>query len=133
VEVGVLTAGSWLRTLRSPVCGENAGRVRNCVTASDLQVIASPDGGIVWVSGPLPGSVHDKKAEWIWGVHEPEAVGLVQCRLVKNWMQNGQDWFVAASGVGWLLHREGAAFVFLDDAGIRPFAAAVTEPFSSWR
>ncbi len=31
----------------------------------NLQVIASPDGDIVWVSGPLPGSVHDKKAEWI--------------------------------------------------------------------
>ena len=34
----------------------------------NLQVIASPDGGILWVSGVLPGSVHDKKAEWIWGV-----------------------------------------------------------------
>jgi hypothetical protein len=33
-----------------------------------LQVIASPDGDILWVSGALPGSVHDKKAEWIWGV-----------------------------------------------------------------
>jgi DDE superfamily endonuclease/Helix-turn-helix of DDE superfamily endonuclease len=28
----------------------------------NLQVIASPDGDILWVSGPLPGSVHDKKA-----------------------------------------------------------------------
>jgi hypothetical protein len=28
--------------------------------------------------GPLPGSVHDKKAEWIWGVlDELEAAGLV--------------------------------------------------------
>ena len=34
----------------------------------NLQVIASPDGDILWVSGALPGSVHDKKAEWIWGV-----------------------------------------------------------------
>ena len=33
----------------------------------NLQVIASPDGEILWVSGALPGSVHDKKAEWIWG------------------------------------------------------------------
>jgi hypothetical protein len=32
----------------------------------NLQVIASPDGVIVWVSGALPGAVHDKKAEWIW-------------------------------------------------------------------
>ena len=44
----------------------------------NLQVIASPDGGILWVSGPLPGSVHDKKAEWIWGVlDELEAAGLI--------------------------------------------------------
>jgi hypothetical protein len=44
----------------------------------NLQVIASPDGGVLWVSGALPGSVHDKKAEWIWGVlAELEAAGLV--------------------------------------------------------
>jgi hypothetical protein len=42
----------------------------------NLQVIASPDGDILWVSGALPGSVHDKKAEWIWGVlAELEAAG----------------------------------------------------------
>jgi hypothetical protein len=29
----------------------------------NLQVIASPAGDIVWVSGALPGAVHDKKAE----------------------------------------------------------------------
>jgi DDE superfamily endonuclease/Helix-turn-helix of DDE superfamily endonuclease len=44
----------------------------------NLQVIASPDGDVLWVSGALPGSVHDKKAEWIWGVlAELEAAGLV--------------------------------------------------------
>jgi hypothetical protein len=44
----------------------------------NLQVIASPAGGILWVSGALPGSVHDKKAEWAWGVlDELEAAGLV--------------------------------------------------------
>jgi hypothetical protein len=44
----------------------------------NLQVIASPGGDILWVSGPLPGSVHDKKAEWIWGVlDELEKAGLV--------------------------------------------------------
>ena len=42
------------------------------------QVIASPGGDILWVSGALPGSVHDKKAEWVWGVlAELEAAGLV--------------------------------------------------------
>ncbi len=44
----------------------------------NLQVIASADGDILWVSGAPPGSVHDKKAEWIWGVlAELEAAGLV--------------------------------------------------------
>jgi len=44
----------------------------------NVQVIASPDGSIVWVSGALPGAVHDKNAEWIWGVlAELEAAGLV--------------------------------------------------------
>ena len=44
----------------------------------NLQVIASPAGDILWVSGPLPGSVHDKRAEWIWGVlAELEAAGLI--------------------------------------------------------
>jgi hypothetical protein len=44
----------------------------------NLQVIASPSGDILWVSGALPGSVHDKKAEWIRGVLAGlEAAGLV--------------------------------------------------------
>ncbi len=43
----------------------------------NLQVIPSHRRRL-WVSGALPGSVHDKKAEWIWGVlDELEAAGLV--------------------------------------------------------
>jgi hypothetical protein len=43
----------------------------------NLQVIARAHGDILWVPGPLPGSVHDKKAEWIWGVpHELQAARL---------------------------------------------------------
>jgi hypothetical protein len=43
----------------------------------NLQVIASPHGDVLWVSGALPGSVHDK-AEWTWGVlDELEKAGLV--------------------------------------------------------
>lgn len=34
----------------------------------NLQVIATLNGTIVWVSGPLPGSVHDLKAARIWGL-----------------------------------------------------------------
>jgi DDE superfamily endonuclease len=44
----------------------------------NLQVISSPHGDILRVSGALPGSVHDKKAEWVWGVpDELENAGLV--------------------------------------------------------
>jgi hypothetical protein len=44
----------------------------------NLQVIAGPDGDLLRVSGALPGSVHDKRAEWAWGViDELEKAGLV--------------------------------------------------------
>jgi hypothetical protein len=44
----------------------------------NLQVIASPDGDIVRVSGPLPGAVHDLTAARIWGIiAELAASGLV--------------------------------------------------------
>ncbi len=34
----------------------------------NLQVIAGPGGDIVWVSGPLPGAVHDLTAARMWGI-----------------------------------------------------------------
>ena len=34
----------------------------------NLQVISGPDGEILWVSGPLPGAVHDLTAARIWGI-----------------------------------------------------------------
>ena len=44
----------------------------------NLQVIASPHGDILWVSGPLPGAVHDLTAARIWGiVRELAAAGLI--------------------------------------------------------
>ena len=44
----------------------------------NLQVIASPDGGILWVSGALPGSAHDLTAARIWGIlRELAAAGLI--------------------------------------------------------
>jgi hypothetical protein len=44
----------------------------------NLQVIASLDGDIVWVSGPLPGAVHDLAAARIWGIiAELAACGLL--------------------------------------------------------
>jgi hypothetical protein len=44
----------------------------------NLQVISSPTGEILWVSGPLPGSAHDLTAARIWGiVRELAAAGLI--------------------------------------------------------
>jgi hypothetical protein len=44
----------------------------------NLQVISAPDGQILWVSGPLPGAVHDLTAARIWGiVRELAASGLI--------------------------------------------------------
>jgi DDE superfamily endonuclease/Helix-turn-helix of DDE superfamily endonuclease len=44
----------------------------------NLQVIATPGGDIVWVSGPLPGAVHDLTAARIRGIiRELAATGLV--------------------------------------------------------
>ena len=44
----------------------------------NLQVIATPDGNVVWVSGPLPGAVHDLTAARIWGIlRELAAAGLI--------------------------------------------------------
>ena len=44
----------------------------------NLQVIASPDGDILWVSGALPGAVHDLTAARIWGiVRDLAACGLI--------------------------------------------------------
>ena len=44
----------------------------------NLQVISGPRGETVWVSGPLPGSVHDLTAARTWGMlRELAAAGLV--------------------------------------------------------
>jgi DDE superfamily endonuclease len=34
----------------------------------NIQVIASPDGTILWTSGALPGKAHDLSAARIWGI-----------------------------------------------------------------
>ena len=44
----------------------------------NLEVIASPEGEILWVSGPLPGATHDLTAARIWGIlRELAAAGLI--------------------------------------------------------
>ncbi|MCD0450469.1 transposase family protein [Actinocorallia sp. API 0066] len=44
----------------------------------NLQVIAGPDGQIVWVSGAVPGSIHDLKAARNWGIIR----ALAACGLI---------------------------------------------------
>jgi hypothetical protein len=44
----------------------------------NLQVISAPDGEILWISGPLPGAVHDLDAARIWGIiRQLAAAGLI--------------------------------------------------------
>jgi hypothetical protein len=44
----------------------------------NLQVIASPDGTILWVSGELPGSTHDTAAARVWNILTAlEEAGLI--------------------------------------------------------
>ena len=44
----------------------------------NLQVIASPAGEVLWVSGALPGAVHDLTAARIWGIlRRLAAAGLI--------------------------------------------------------
>jgi hypothetical protein len=44
----------------------------------NVQVISAPGGEILWVSGPLPGAVHDLTAARIWGIiGELAAAGLI--------------------------------------------------------
>src|SRR5690348_6517154 len=44
----------------------------------NLQVISSPGGEVLWVSGPPPGAVHDLAATRIWGtIRELAATGLI--------------------------------------------------------
>ena len=43
----------------------------------NLQVMSGPAGQLLWTSASLPGSVHDMKAAWVWGIEdELAAAGL---------------------------------------------------------
>lgn len=56
----------------------------------NVQVLATGDGDIVWVSAALPGSVHDSKAAWIWRIfRELARAGLLT--LADKGYQ-GADW-----------------------------------------
>jgi hypothetical protein len=70
--VAAALASDWVAADRPFYSGKHKRHGMN------LQVIVGPRGDILWVSGALPGSVHDKKAEWMRGVlAELEDAGLV--------------------------------------------------------
>ncbi|SNT64701.1 Helix-turn-helix of DDE superfamily endonuclease [Streptosporangium subroseum] len=48
------------------------------VHGMNVQVIASPDGTILWTSGALPGNTHDLSAARIWGIlRQLERAGII--------------------------------------------------------
>jgi DDE superfamily endonuclease len=51
----------------------------------DLPVIAGPLGHLLWVSGALPGSVHDMKAAWIWGIERELAAANLPALADKGY------------------------------------------------
>ncbi|WP_026416390.1 IS5/IS1182 family transposase [Actinomadura oligospora] len=55
----------------------------------NLQVVAAPDGTIVWVSGALPGSVHDLTAARIWGI--PRALKAAGFLVLADKAYQGAD------------------------------------------
>jgi hypothetical protein len=66
----------------------------------NLQVISAPDGAILRVSGPLPGSVHDLTAARIWGIpRELAATGLITL-ADKGYISAGQHVLTPCKGRG---------------------------------
>jgi len=66
----------------------------------NLQVISSPDGAILWVSGPLPGSVHDLTAARIWGIIRALAAAGLIVLADKGYIGAGQHVLTPYRGRG---------------------------------
>jgi DDE superfamily endonuclease/Helix-turn-helix of DDE superfamily endonuclease len=56
----------------------------------NLQVISSPQGEILWVSGPLPSAVHDLTAARIWGIIRQLAGAGLIVLADKGYIGTGQ-------------------------------------------
>ena len=69
----------------------------------NLQVIAGPDGDIVWVSGALPGAVHDLTAARIWGIVRALAASGLVVLGDKGYL--GEDDIRTRTGAGTSPHR----------------------------
>ncbi|GAA0954757.1 transposase family protein [Actinocorallia libanotica] len=51
---------------------------KHCFHGVNIQVIAAPDGTILWTSGAMPGKTHDLTAARVWGIlRELEKTGLL--------------------------------------------------------
>jgi hypothetical protein len=66
----------------------------------NLQVISAPDGTILWVSGPLPGSVHDLTAARIWGILRALAAAGLITLADKGYIGAGQHVLTPYRGRG---------------------------------
>ena len=66
----------------------------------NLQVISAPDGELLWVSGPLPGSVHDLTAARIWGILRALAAAGLITLADKGYIGAGQHVLVPYRGRG---------------------------------
>jgi hypothetical protein len=66
----------------------------------NLQVISAPDGEILWVSGPLPGAVHDLTAARIWGILDALADAGLITLADKGYIGAGQHVLVPYRGRG---------------------------------
>jgi len=66
----------------------------------NLQVISAPDGEILWVSGPLPGAVHDLTAARIWGILRALADAGLITLADKGYIGAGQHVLVPYRGRG---------------------------------
>jgi hypothetical protein len=88
----LITVGAAARSATKPLVDEAIDQDSSSTQAADrpfysgkhhrhgmnLQVISSPDGDILWVSGARPGAVHDLTAARIWGIiRELADAGLI--------------------------------------------------------
>ena len=64
----------------------------------NLQVISSPQGEILWVSGPLPGAVHDLTAARIWGIIRELAAARLIVLADKGYIGAGEHVYTPYRG-----------------------------------
>jgi hypothetical protein len=56
----------------------------------NLQVISSPEGEILWGSGPLPGAAHDLTCARIWGIIRRLAAAGLMVPADKGYLGAGE-------------------------------------------